>query len=466
MNNRVSKTFAVDALAILFLALLLRVPFFIISSSQPMQRQQAEDSHGYMDLAMNLNKGLGFGRYFQTNSAQPEVWVPEFYRTPGYPTFLAAVTRNPNENAAPAVILQVLLELALCLTVFSVSYLTFGRVPGLVAGVLAAMDLQAISLANMLLSELSFTIVLVAAVFTASRLLKKRGMIWGVVTGLLIAASVFIRPTTLYLPVFVAGFLAFSALRRRQWVHLATAVIVLAAAYGPIVGWMARNKAKCGAFALTSMTQAGPLAPAASTLSKVEKIPLDAAIGELCQKAGVDAWQVHFVPISKAEQKRMRDVSVPIIRAHPSVLLKEYVVRTANLLVGPEKYMLQVLGLPPISFGFVEKHSGEQPGRSGLGMALLGVEVLFTLLIYAGVCRTLWQVWKGRHLPGWIWVGFWFAAYVIAISAAVCIGDPRYRWPGIPLLILVAAASFTRPRTESAAEAESGEEKISAAKVA
>lgn len=466
MTNRFPKSFATDGVIILLLALLLRVPFFIISSSQPMQRQQAEDSHGYMDLAMNLNKGLGFGRYFQTNSAQPEVWVPELYRTPGYPAFLAAVTRNPNENAAPAVVLQVLLELALCLTVFSVSYLTFGRVPGLVAGVLAAVDLQAISLANLLLSELSFTIVLVAAVFTASQLLKKRGMIWGLVTGLLIAVSVFIRPTTLYLPVFVAGFLAFCALRRRQWVHLATAVIVLAAAYGPIAGWMARNKAKCGAFALTSVTQSGPLGPAAAIRARESGVSLSRAINEICERASVDFWRVHFVVISKEEQKRIADVCIPIIRAHPSVLLKEYVVRTANLLVGPEKYMLQVLGLPPISFGFVEKHSGEQPGRSGLGMALLGVEVLFTLLVYAGVCRTLWQVWKGRHLPGWIWAGFWFAAYVIAISAAICVGDPRYRWPGIPLLILVAAASFTRPRTESAVAAESGEEKISAAKVA
>lgn len=464
MKNRIPKTFAMDGVIVMLLALLLRVPFFMISSDDPTQRQQAEDSHGYMDLAQNMNKGLGFGRYFQTNAAQPEFWVPEFCRTPGYPTFLAMTTRNPNESAETAVVLQALLELALCLTIFSVAYLSFGRVPGIVAGVLAAMDLQAISLANMVMSELTFTIVLVAAAFAASQLLKKRGMIWGLVTGLLIAASVLIRPTTLYLPIFVAGFLAFRAVWRREWVHLATAVIVFAAGYAPVVGWMARNKAKCGAFALTSMTQSGPLGPGAATLSKVEGVSLDAALVELCKRADVDFWQIRFMPISKEKQKRIAEVSMPIIHAHPKVLVREYVVRTANLLVGPEKYMLQVLGLPPISFGFVGKHSGEEPGNSGIGMALLGLHVLFTLVIYALVCRTLWQVWRGRYLPGWIWAGFWFAAYVIAISAAVCVGDPRYRWPGIPLLILVGAASFTRPRTEPAMGLEGDREKEPAAK--
>lgn len=450
---------------ILLFALLLRVPFFVISSAQPTQRQQAEDSQGYMDLAQNLNKGLGFGRYFQTNSAQPQFWLPEFCRTPGYPVFLAMAAHNPNENAKSAVVLQVLLELALCMTVFGISYATFGRVPGLIAGGLAAVDLQAITFANLLLTELLFTIILVAAAFAASRLLGKRGMIWAAVTGLLIAASVFVRPTTLYLPVFVAGFLAFCAFRRRQWVHLATAVIVLAASYGPLVGWMARNKAKCGAFALTSITQSGPLMQAATTLANVKGISLNSAMDQICDKAQVDPWRLRFVPVSKEERQRIADASMPIIRAHPATVLKEYIVRTANLLVGPEKYMLQVLGLPPISFGFVEKHSGESPGNSGIGMAVLGFQVFFTLVIYALVCRTLWQAWKGRHLPGWLWAGFWFAAYTIAISAAVCVGDPRYRWPGIPFLIMVAAAGFARPRAE-VGEGEFEDAKLGAVKAA
>ncbi len=462
MTNSIPKTFYRDGALILLLTLLLRIPFFVISSSQP-ERQQSEDSQGYLDLAQNLNHGLGFGRDLQTNSVSTVVWVPELCRTPGFPWVVARLDREPNQSAAMTIWFQQLIEIALCLAVFAICYLSFGRAPGMIAGALMALDLQGITLANLLLSEMTFTACFIAAALTAGLMFKKNGLIWAAVTGLLIGASVLVRPTTLYLAAFIGMALFAGALWRRRWVYLAMAAIVVGTAYAPVVAWMARNQAKCGLFSMTTMTQCGALGQAASALARAKGIPLNDALAEVCDQANVSFWRMRFVAITPEEKKRVADVAGPIVRSHPKELLKEYVVRTANLMVGPEKYMLQVLGMPPISFGLVEKSNGAKQSSNGLGMALLGAQVLFTLVVYAGVLRTLWQTVRGRVFPSWVWVCFWFSMYTLGISAAVCVGDPRYRWPTIPLLIVVAAASWVRPQATQSVSVNSEEKTSSAA---
>jgi len=202
--NLFTKSFVVDGAAILILAVILRLVFSINSGANPEERRLADDSKGYLELAQNLNKGLGFGRYFDTNAVQANstqtnldqtnsvpasasslTWVPEYCRTPGYPWILSVCARDPDRIPAAAVPLQQAIELLIWFTVFSVCYLYFGRVPGILAGILAALDLQGIALSNMLFSEITFTVVLVASVFTAARMLKERGAAWAAVTGLL-----------------------------------------------------------------------------------------------------------------------------------------------------------------------------------------------------------------------------------------------------------------------------------------
>lgn len=464
-SNSIPKTFVRDGALILLLTLLLRIPFFVISSSQPVERQHAADSEGYLNLAQNLNHGRGFVRDLQTNSVSPTVSIPELCRTPGFPWVVAQLDREPNQSASVTVWVQQLIEIALCLAVFTTCYLSFGRVPGMIAGVLMALDLQGITFANLLLSEMTFTACFIAAALTAGLIFKKNGLIWAAVTGLLIGASVLVRPTTLYLAAFIGMALFAGALWRRRWVYLAMAAILVGTAYAPVVAWMARNQARCGVFAVTNLTQAGPLNQAAASLARARGIPINAAVEEICGKVGLEPWQMRFLALPKEKQQEIAEVSKPIIRAHPKELVEEYIIRTANLMVGPEKYMLQVLGMPPISFGLVEKSNGAKQSSNGLGMALLGVQVLFTLVVYAGVLRTLWQTVRGRVFPSWVWVCFWFSMYTLGVSAAVCVGDPRYRWPTIPLLIIVAAASLMRPQTVQPVSV-SPEEKTSSAAAA
>ena len=322
ITNSLPKTFGRDGTAILLLALLLRIPFYIISSSHPQERQHTEDSRGYLELAQNLNQGLGFGRYFDTNdvqkssvqtksaqtnsvqtSAQTEVWVPEFCRTPGYPWLIAKLDREPTQNAQGTILLQQFIEIMLCLTVFTTCYLSFGRVPGIITGGLMALDVQGITLANMLLSEMTFTACFIAAALTATRLFKKNALMWAVVTGLLIGVSALIRPTTLYLGAFTGLFLVGAAIWHRRWVHLATAVILIGTAYAPIVGWMARNKSQCGSFSLTSMSQCGALGQAGAALAKAKGISLRAGLDEVGDRAGVGFWRLRFLAISPEEKK-------------------------------------------------------------------------------------------------------------------------------------------------------------------
>jgi hypothetical protein len=447
-NATFRKRFAMDAGLVLGLAVILRLVFYLISNAQPEHRQHADDSLGYMTLAQNINNGLGFGRTVSTNDAMPEVWLPELCRTPGYPWLVAVTTHDVAQNNVPILALQNLMELAICGTVFALCYLAFGRIPGLSAGLLMAVDIQGIAFTDMILTETAFSIFYVAAAFTAAKIMGRRGMLWGTVTGLLLGLSVLIRPTTLYLPILIAFFLVGYAVYRRHFISVVTAVLVLGAGYAPVVAWMARNKSVCGEFTLTSVSRDGLLSCiTADTLAKGKGISSTAALKELSDRLNVNRAQVRFSAFSSEDEKRIKKATLETIREYPVGFTSQLLVKSVNLLFGPDKYVLQVLGIPQTSFGIM--HDSSATGNQW-GILLLGFEVIFTLVVYAGVLRTLLQAWRGRSFPMWVWSCFWVALYVLGISAALCAGDPRYRSPTMPLLIIVAAASMVRRSPEPA----------------
>lgn len=447
-SRRLPRTFAADAAAVFILALILRLLFFGISSSHPVERQQVEDSRGYLMLAQNMNQGLGFGRYLPMNPGQPEVWVPELCRTPGYPWLIAASARDVMADGVRVLWLQHLMGLAICGAGFTLCYLGLGRIPGVVAGLMLAVDIQGIALANIFLTETVFTLLLLAAALSASKLMGQRGLLWAAITGSLLASSILVRPTTLYLPLIIAVVLVTCAICQRRYLLCATALLVLGIGYAPAVAWMARNRSQCGEFTLSSVSRDSFLSyHAALTLEKAKGISNAAALKEICSHIGLERSRVRFSALSGEENSRITGITRQLIRDYPGAFASQFLKRTGNQMLGPEKLTLQVLGLPAVSFGVLEKNdSAPQRNNSWLGAFLLAFEVLMTLAVYAGVAWSFFLVLRRRSFPAWVWTSFWFAAYTLAISSATCVGDPRYRWPAMPLLIIVAAAALA-PRS-------------------
>ena len=162
------------------------------------------DSITYIAPAQNILRGIGF-------FAEPD--AVETMRTPGYPLLLAAL----DTKTLPVIVLQHLLNIALCAGVYLVARRRVSRVAGIIAGLMLAIDIPTIHLANKILTETLFTAVLFAAFVLA---LEGRHLL---AAGALTGALVLIRPVAIaYFAVLAAYFL----FRKVAWKEIAIFVAV------------------------------------------------------------------------------------------------------------------------------------------------------------------------------------------------------------------------------------------------
>jgi len=187
------------------------------------------DSFTYVGPAQNILRGVGF-------SAEPN--VVETMRTPGYPLLLAAF----GTNTFPVIVLQHLLNVALCAGVYLVARRRVNRFVGLVAGLLLAFDTPTIHLANKILTETLFTAVLFIVFVLA---LDARHLL---AAGALTGALVLIRPVAIAYFVVLAVFFIWQRIRWQQIAMSVCISLVLP------IAWAARNAFHTGVFTVASIS--------------------------------------------------------------------------------------------------------------------------------------------------------------------------------------------------------------------
>jgi hypothetical protein len=195
------------------------------------------DSATYLGPAYNMLRGDGF-------ITSPG--TPEFFRTPGYPLFLLpflAVTAS----VVPILLTQHLLNAALSIAVYFFARRFSGsRAAGLTAGIIFALDLPTIHLANKVLTETLFTSMLFALWALVMRT-RRTGATTGalLLAGVLAGGLVLVRPVAILYFAVPALFLFWTAGRR-------AAVFVLVALVIPI-GWGLRNRVESGVFTMSTV---------------------------------------------------------------------------------------------------------------------------------------------------------------------------------------------------------------------
>jgi hypothetical protein len=431
-----------DLLGVVVLAVLLRASVFAVSIEDPESRLMNPDSWGYLTLAQNLLGGEGFGRVLPVGRGDETVWMKELCRTPGYPLFLTVILKLNVHGPTAAVVMQHLIGIAIIIAAMTACGGLFGRIPALLVGLVLALDFQQIALSNLLMTATLFGGVLMATALVTSRAVETASLTAAAAGGLLAGLGALIKPTALAMPAVVGGgIILFGLVRRRR--RLVLSGILLGVVGSAVIGaWIIRNGRVAGEYTLSTIPRYNLLfGHAQAGLARSEHLSRRAARLKLSQQVGMSPQGVRFLPASHEENQRIRHVALTVIEENLPAYMTEFFLRTANTLAGPDKSILTVIGLPWVHFGVLPPGGESHRDPSVLGWALLSLQLLITSCVYLFVMRSLYPVLRRRKkVPALVWVCLGLAGYVLLLSSGPP-GNPRFRAPAVPLLVIVAAAS-------------------------
>lgn len=443
---------------VLALAVAIRVIVFLVScqgvgvqasyEEGDTGRQIDFNSPAYLNLADSLVEGRGYGRYLSHQCHPPIIertWFPELLRTPGYPTVVALLGRLTGHAQLAVIIFQHLLGLGLCVLLLLFCRRLFGPPAGLLAGLLMAVDIQGLGLANMVLTDSMYGVLLFISALLTCRLVTRPSAALAVMTGLLLGAEALVRPSGTALPLLLAGFLLVRGWLQRSGSLKLAAGLVLVTAITPVAGWTIHNGLVCGDYTLSSIARFDLY-----FIVDGQAVAFDLGLKDqyasrrvMEEELGMSAFQVRHMPLTAAQSSKLRAATLRTAWQHKTALLRTCVTHALADMGGPDKRILQVLGLPWVSFGLVQDEPTPLETVPWRCWFLMGCQVLFLVVVYGLVCRVLLRIRRRHALEPQVWVCLAFAAYVLLITTGL--GDPRLRWPAIPLLILVAASSLCKP---------------------
>lgn len=218
-------------IALLAAALLIRLAWGLTQG--PELDARLGDQFEYISLARNLLAGHGL--QFVDERFSDEVYA---FRAPGYPLFLAAA----GGSVRAARVGQALLDTSTVLAAFILARRWLSPVTSLVAALIVAFNPFLVYFSALILSETLFTALLMWGMVL---LAWKRNFVWG---GLLLAASVLVRPSAIALPVVlgIAGVFvmhhADEVPPRWRWLRLPVGTTMILLTALALLPWAVRNR--------------------------------------------------------------------------------------------------------------------------------------------------------------------------------------------------------------------------------
>lgn len=222
-------------IVLIAIALILKVALFSYVAFRAPQGIFAPDSHGYVETGVTLVSEGKFAREYTRGN-----FTYEFYRTPGYPLFIGT--------------LNVLLRIPLLGIVFIQMVLTvMAGVVTYKAALLVDEDLAPLSLlivlfdpavtvfSMMLLTEALFVLLMSLFMYFVLRYFKTEKSPWLILSALVIAAAVYVRPAAYFIAIAMAIFLFFVFIRKRPKKAFVPIIVFVVIVYGSIAPWHLRN---------------------------------------------------------------------------------------------------------------------------------------------------------------------------------------------------------------------------------
>jgi len=394
--------------------------------------------------------------------------VPDLVRTPGYPLFLAITSLAGLPAAAVA---QVILSVLTVILVWKLSRAVFidDRI-ALIAAWIFAFEPSSIVLS---VAQLSDTLFLALYLFSIERLaefLLRHNLRVLAVSGLWLAAATFVRPVTYYLPIALALGL-FAVLLRERGLRWKAPAVLLISVLPWIAAWQIRNRVETGYSGFSSVSEINlyfHIAPI--ILSRAEHTHLtNDQFGYTPFYNWNNGQSYLYQPYVEAHPEQagwnqaqrltfMHNEAIHIIRDNFGIYLRYCLTPLFKTVAGPfTSYLDSLLGIYSEqrmrTTGLIDDVgvvrwaillAKSQPLYMAekaffdfvlLGLYLLAARGLF--FIAQGVFRSSMQ-------STCLWMLLGMSLYFLIISAAAggMGADARYRLPVMPVVCILAAASF------------------------
>ncbi len=202
------------------------------------------DVKGYLLLAENLYEHGVFSLSLE------EPLMPDSFRAPGYPSFLAALYAVFGSWLMVLVAQSVVVSVAPALLYLVVRPLHERAAWwGSIAFALEPIRLFA---SSVLLSDALFVCLLLGMLLLFIKAVERSSLALVAGVGLLLGAAILVRPIAQFLPLVLLGYLAFQRVPWRRALPLAAVFLLVCAAL--VLPWMARNHARFGSWSISSVS--------------------------------------------------------------------------------------------------------------------------------------------------------------------------------------------------------------------
>ncbi len=205
------------------------------------------DSVGYVVLADNILNNQVF------SGSQIVPYLPDTFRTPGYPLLLAGFKAIFGSYALFP-LLQILMVLGTAFLIYKIGAKLFSEVIGFAATFLYILDPNTIFHTLVLLSDIPYVFFLLLAVYFIFFSEWKKFYILNLAGGIFLGLTTLIRPISMFLLILLLPFYFLAKRNRFSAQNILAGAAILIVGYSLMVApWMIRNKAVAGVWGISSV---------------------------------------------------------------------------------------------------------------------------------------------------------------------------------------------------------------------
>ncbi len=363
-----------------------------------------------------LAQGIAAGDGYRSILGYPTAYYPI-----GYPAVLAAVYAVLGHSILWAKMLNALLGAATVVITYELARRLLGHPVARIAGLLLALFPNQVFYAGTILSEVLFTFLLMSGLLILMAEPWPRegiGLPRLTFAGLFLAAATMVRPILLPLPIILLVFWLFVHPHRVRILAQVGVVVLLMALF--VVPWSIRNAVRMDAFILIS-TNAGDDFCIGNHEGATGGFVMTGPCFEGYED--VDQSEAEVVGYREGIKRGLR-----FIVNHPLEELR--------LLPNKARYLLE---RDDDGLRATESYDNDPFIEKGLRRYLAAVANGYYFLVIAGAALGLFSWFRHRDARKTLCLVM--LAYLLAVPL-VFFGDPRFHFPVIPLLCMLAAAGM------------------------
>jgi hypothetical protein len=385
--------------------------------------------------------------------------APDLMRPPGYPIFLAITSLAGVPAAAVA---NVILSVFSVILVWRLGRMVFDD-PKIALGAawIFAFEPASVSLATTLLSETLFLLFLLLSLERMTVFLRELHLPALAVAGLWLAAAIFVRPVSYYLPFALAGGL-FLVLARVPGLRWKAPAVLLIGVLPWLGAWQVRNWLETGYSGFSSISEVNLYYLSAATMTaKLDHRPVRDVVAEF---GFIDftnnSGQVYLQPAYLAQHPEqaswnqaqrlayLHSNAVHIILAHPYVYLRMCFPEMLKTVFYPSSYGLsrpKFSGTP--TYAAVIADQGLAAWRLILARAqvhpgVMAENTIFWLLLQGLYLLAVRGLLRGQAHTACRWLLLGTSLYFLVILVASPLSSSRFRMPVMPFVCIFAAAGL------------------------